>query len=260
MTEYALAPNRKFTAESIYRSPRVMLAEGLLAAYRVRENGTVRHIDLVPLGSTARETAEWVSDRVDMDGASVQAVARELHISTPTVRRILEALELTEEIESGDWDGLHFDSTGAPVFDTACAEDEEGAEDTAADLVEDISDLLDNAPSVADLIEANSKGTDVAPRPARTTRTRRPRATDAELLERNRARFAPARRAAAQTAPAPAAAATPAPAPQPAPQAPSAPVGARPGDLAVCFCSGLGQHAPGATGCKYAVARRPRSH
>jgi hypothetical protein len=56
---------------------------------------------------------------------------------------------------------------------------------------------------------------------------------------------------------------TPAPAPQPAPVAPT---GARTGDLAVCFCNGLGQHAPGAVPtCKFAgsgaaLLRKARSH
>src|SRR5688500_4615601 len=114
MTEYALAPNAKFTADSPYRTPRVMLEQGLLVAYRVRSNGTMRHLDLAPLGSTLRDTAEYVSDRVDMDGASVQRVAAELHVSTATVRRYLETLELTEEIEEGDWDDLYFDDQGMP--------------------------------------------------------------------------------------------------------------------------------------------------
>lgn len=141
MTEYALAPNRKFDVDnSPYRTPRVMLEQGLLSAYRVRENGTMRHLELYPLGSTAREAAEWISDRIDMDGATVQAVARELHVSTPTIRRYLEGLELTEDIEAGDWDGLSFDSAGNPVFDTAWVETEgEAAE--LADADEPVEEL-----------------------------------------------------------------------------------------------------------------------
>jgi hypothetical protein len=30
--------------------------------------------------------------------------------------------------------------------------------------------------------------------------------------------------------------------------------------LAVCFCNGLGAHAPGAQGCKNGIPRRVRSH
>lgn len=157
MTSYALAPNRKWTAEP--NTPSAMLQAGQLTAYRVRSNGTMRHLDLVPLASTMRAAAEWVSDAIDFDGRSVQSVARELHVSTATVRRYLESLELTEEIEAGDWDDLTFNAQGEPVWAQAEATEDDG-------LVSDIVDLLDNAPTVADLIEANSQGTDVAPRPA----------------------------------------------------------------------------------------------
>jgi len=125
MTEFALSPATKWDAStSPYRSPRVMLEQGELTAYRVRGNGTMRHVSLYPADSTEREVAEFISDRVDMDGASVNAVARELHISTATVRRYLEGLELTEEIEAGDWDGLTFGTDGQPVFDTTFTEED----------------------------------------------------------------------------------------------------------------------------------------
>lgn len=176
MTEYALAPNRKWTAEAGYNTPRVMLEQGLLNAYRVRSNGTMRHLELYPLGGTVREAAEYVSDRIDMDGASVQAVARELHVSTPTIRRYLESLELTEEIEDGEWDELSFDSAGNPVWAVA----ETGT-------VDDIVDLLDNAPTVADLIDANSKSTDVAPRPVRTRQARKCTVCGKNVTARNSA-------------------------------------------------------------------------
>lgn len=134
MTEYALAPNSKFTAESPYRSPRVMLEQGLLRAYRVRSNGTMRHLNLYPLDGTPREAAEWVSDRVEMEGASVATVARELHVGTATVRRYLEGLALTEEIEAGEWDGLSFDAKGEPVWDTAWTESTMEADELDGEL------------------------------------------------------------------------------------------------------------------------------
>jgi predicted transcriptional regulator len=124
MTEYALAPSRKFTATSP-NIPSAMLEQGLLAAYRVRSNGTTRHLDLCPLGSTLRDAAEWVSEAIEMDSRSVQSVARELHVSPATVRRYLESLELTEEVEAGEWDDLIFDSAGNPVWSQASEEDDE---------------------------------------------------------------------------------------------------------------------------------------
>lgn len=132
MTEYALAPTANWDAtNSPYRTPRVMLEQGLLRAYRVRSNGTMRHLELYPLDGTPREAAEWINDAIEMDGRSVQAVARELNVSAATLRRYLEGLELTEEVEAGDWDGLHFDSAGNPVWDTAWVESEEVAEELA---------------------------------------------------------------------------------------------------------------------------------
>lgn len=164
MTEYALAPNRKFTAASPYRTPRVMLEQGLLNAYRVRANGTMRHLELCPLGSTMRDAAEWVSDAVDVDGRSVQSVGRELNVSAATVRRYLESLELTEEIENDEWSDLSFDDQGNPVW-VAGAELEEGSfgedEWTPGD---EIMDLLDNPPTVAEMITATNTDEPVAPR------------------------------------------------------------------------------------------------
>lgn len=182
MTEYALAPNSKFdVANSPYRTPRVMLEQGLLAAYRVRSNGTMRHLDLAPVGSTLRDTAEWVSDRVEMDGASVQAVARELHVSTATVRRYLESLELTEEIESDEWEDLHFDDQGLPVFTTAFGEDEEAAEELAGDTTPCCAaELLGSAihePTCANYVPVQPVAPQ-RPAPARTRRTRTPRSAE----------------------------------------------------------------------------------
>jgi hypothetical protein len=241
MTEYALAPNGKFTADSPYRTPRVMLEQGLLRAYRVRANGTMRHLDLLPLDSTKRETAEWINDAVDMDGRSVESVARELHISTPTVRRFLESLALTEEVEAGEWDGLSFDSAGNPVWDTAYVESELEAEELAGD--------------------------EPTPTPVRRTRTTQtvqdvvakqglPWPTDEE-------------RAAALADTVPGAQCepegTPADEVEAALEASVAAVQAKPTDLAYCVCTPGGgtAHALGAQGCKnvaVTIPRRTRSH
>lgn len=250
MTEYALAPAGNFTAENPGRTPRVMLEQGFLQAYRVRGNGTMRHISLYPLDSTMRETAEYISDRVEMDGASVTRVSSELHISPATVRRFLEGLELTEEIESGEWDDLSFDASGEPVWAYGSTTEEISDEPVA--LVDEIKDLLDNPPSVADLIDAQQAGTDVAPRPRPRTRRTAPvvdqAAKDAELLARNAARFTK-----------PATATT-----EPAEPTVTAPAATRATDLHVCYCTpgGSASHAPGAPGCKNVAmpARKVRSH
>jgi hypothetical protein len=115
MTTFVLAPTTAWSYSTGYATPRVMLEQGLLAAYRQRDNGTLRHIDLAPVGSSRRETAEWVYDQT-ADGRTVAAIARDLHSSVATVRRFLESLELTEEVEAGEWDGLHFGPDGTPEW------------------------------------------------------------------------------------------------------------------------------------------------
>lgn len=100
MTEYMISPT---SGETPLVDVRSMLDAGQLEAYRVRSNGTTRLIRLLPVGSTGREAAEWVYDAVE-DGRTVQSLARELHSSVPTIRRMLEALEITEQVEAGEWD------------------------------------------------------------------------------------------------------------------------------------------------------------
>lgn len=114
MTTYILAATRNATLASAAD----MLAAGHLTAYTERANGTTRHLDLAPLGSTRRDTAEWISERLE-DGATVAAVARELHVSVPTVRRIIMSLELTEEIEAGEWDQVWAETNELPYAEPA---------------------------------------------------------------------------------------------------------------------------------------------
>jgi AcrR family transcriptional regulator len=181
MTEYALAPSRKFTATSA-QTPSAMLEQGVLNAYRVRSNGSMRHLELYPLASTAREAAEWINDRVEMDGASVQAVARELHVSTPTVRRYLEGLALTEEIESGEWDDLRFNNAGDPVWLAPTEDDEETVQGGSVALTcTCAAELLDQAvhePACAKYVPVAE-----TPREAYEARTRRPARPVADVVK-----------------------------------------------------------------------------
>jgi hypothetical protein len=114
MTTFILAPASPTAA--VVADPKVMLDAGQLVAYSERANGTTRRLELCPVGSTRRDTAEWISERLD-DGAPLKTVAGELHVSVPTVRRFIMALELTEEIEAGEWDDVWADAQGfaAPV-------------------------------------------------------------------------------------------------------------------------------------------------
>lgn len=114
MTTFILAPAARAAADQVVADPKAMLDAGLLVAYSERANGTTRRLELCPVGSTRRDTAEWISERLD-DGATLKTVARELHVSVPTVRRFIMALELTEEIEAGEWDDVWADTQGFDV-------------------------------------------------------------------------------------------------------------------------------------------------
>lgn len=114
MTTYVLAA----TPGATLASAQDMLAAGTLTAYTQRANGTQRHLELAPLGSTRRDTAEWVSERLE-DGATVAQVAAELHVSKPTVRRMIMSLELTEEIEAGEWDAVWAEANELPYSEPA---------------------------------------------------------------------------------------------------------------------------------------------
>jgi len=109
MTDFILAPASR--SVQLRESLREMLDAGELVAYRMRANGTFRLVSLMPVCSTRREVTEWVHDETE-EGRSVAAVARELHVSVAEVRRWLLALELTEEIEAGEWDEVWAELNG----------------------------------------------------------------------------------------------------------------------------------------------------
>lgn len=131
MTEYMISAVSETTIVPDLRS---MLESGQLEAYRVRSNGTTRLVRLLPVGSTGRDTAEWISEQID-EGRTAQSVARELHSSVPTIRRFLEALELTEEIEAGDWDEVWAELNG---FSYATPADELTNEELASVFTEPV--------------------------------------------------------------------------------------------------------------------------
>lgn len=89
------------TATLTATRPVVRTGKGNEATYRkVRANGTVRNIPLLPAGSEARTTAEAVVAKRN-DGVTMAAIAADLHVSVPTVRRMINSLLLTEKHEAG---------------------------------------------------------------------------------------------------------------------------------------------------------------
>lgn len=105
MSNYTFAIEPRKGAR-LYPTAAEQLNSGGLVAYSLRSNGTERRWELCPVGSERREVAEWIIDEIEVEGRSVSSVARSLHVSNATVRRIIEALDLTEEIEAGEWDEL----------------------------------------------------------------------------------------------------------------------------------------------------------
>lgn len=146
MAIFVLVPTTSWlTTQATEGIPSLMLRNGDLAAYSLRGNGTLRHLELVPVGSDRREVAEWIYDQVE-DGMAIKAVARELHASLATVRRYLMALELTEQVEAGEWDDLRFSADGEPQWLEATEVIEEDVEeDTYPEEPQDANEHIPGA-------------------------------------------------------------------------------------------------------------------
>lgn len=72
--------------------------EGKVKFHRERANGTTRRVQYLAPTSIERETAEWVMEQRS-EGRTMKAIAAEMHVSVPTVRRMINALLLTWEVE-----------------------------------------------------------------------------------------------------------------------------------------------------------------
>lgn len=81
------------------------LTSGAARIFKERENGTTRRVHFLADGTEAREHAEWVAAQRE-EGRSMAAIAGELHISVSAVRRMLNDLALTEELEDMDAEDL----------------------------------------------------------------------------------------------------------------------------------------------------------
>lgn len=71
---------------------------GKIQFYRVRRNGTTRHIPYLPPESKEREIAEKVEEE-RQNGVSVSELAAAMGISQPTVRRHIERLRFSRAID-----------------------------------------------------------------------------------------------------------------------------------------------------------------
>lgn len=90
-------------------------ATGTVQFHRERGNGTFRRVQFLAEGTTARDVAEWVMAQ-RTEGRTMKAIAAEMHVSVPTVRRMINALTLTWEVEEDAEDVL---AAAAYIVDNA---------------------------------------------------------------------------------------------------------------------------------------------
>lgn len=71
------------------------------SVYRVRRDGSLRHVPTLENTPDTRRLAEVIRALRETD--ALRQVAEDLMMSTSTARRLLQSLEITEEIENGEW-------------------------------------------------------------------------------------------------------------------------------------------------------------
>ena len=101
MSNIAITAQQGTTVETFVKGA----VEGSVKFYTLRSNGTYRHIPFLAEGSTEREVAEWVASQRE-EGVTMKAISVEMHLSVPSVRRVLNSLLLTEEVEEYDTDEI----------------------------------------------------------------------------------------------------------------------------------------------------------
>lgn len=94
MTAIAIQATTDTTAATLIAD----LTSGAAKLYKERDNGTFRRVHFLADGTEAREHAEWVAAQRE-DGRSMKDIAAEINLSVSAVRRMLNDLALTEELE-----------------------------------------------------------------------------------------------------------------------------------------------------------------
>lgn len=77
------------------------LAKGDVQFYKIRANGTSRHIPVFAEGTKEFQSAEWVQEQRE-EGRSMKDIAAELHLSVPSVRRLINSYLLSDEVAGYD--------------------------------------------------------------------------------------------------------------------------------------------------------------
>lgn len=101
MTAIAVSATTDTTAATLIAD----LTSGAAKIYKERDNGTFRRVHFLADGTEAREHAEWVAAQRE-EGRSMKAIATEINLSVSAVRRMLNDLALTEELEGMEAEDL----------------------------------------------------------------------------------------------------------------------------------------------------------
>lgn len=81
------------------------LATGTARLHTEREDGTFRRVHFLADGTKEREVAEWVQDQREA-GRTMRQIANEMIVSIPSVRRMINDLIITTELEEMDAEEL----------------------------------------------------------------------------------------------------------------------------------------------------------
>ena len=77
-------------------------ADGRVTFHIRRADGSLRRMSYLKPGSPQRRVAERIM-KAREKGVPMKDIADKMHISIPTVRRIINNLELSLHVEAGDW-------------------------------------------------------------------------------------------------------------------------------------------------------------
>jgi hypothetical protein len=97
----AIKTDKPVTADTMLAA----LTAGDIVLHKVRGNGTFRKVHFLADGTKEREVAEWVANE-RAEGKRMKDIAKDALLSVAAVRRILNDLALTEELEEAEADEL----------------------------------------------------------------------------------------------------------------------------------------------------------
>jgi hypothetical protein len=101
MSKLQITTDATVTADSFVEAA----AEGKVRFHTVRSNGTTRRVQFFAQGSKPRTEAEWILAQREA-GRSMVEIATHMHVSIPSVRRMINALLLAREVEAMDADSV----------------------------------------------------------------------------------------------------------------------------------------------------------